>query len=1063
MASSDDECEPVPQAISNYHFVDDADEPISFSKLPVQWNEVEHLDGGKRQIFLHGTADGGLQKVYKQVTAWKFDLSGVKPEISVLSKDMNWINLQKPRKSFIDIIRSSLITVHCLHILRKKPETSGRTLWDHLSKDFSLYEIKPSEDDLLHHKNLINEAVKRDKVLAKSKFLVTFVMEQPRKRKALDEDIGTMTKSGFLDDSEIVDEAEEDGSDEEGELFDSVCAICDNGGELLCCEGRCLRSFHATADAGSDSMCESLGLSDEQVEAIQNFFCKNCESKQHQCFSCGELGSSDKSSGAEVFACVSATCGLFYHPRCVAKVVHRKSDAEAEDFQRRIAAGEPFTCPVHKCYVCKQAENKTEPELQFALCRRCPKSYHRKCLPRRIAFEDMEDEGIIQRAWEDLLPNRILIYCLDHEIDDEIATPSRNHIKFPNIGQKKKMKASDQQHQLSRRDKVAKKERNTVSEDAASKRTVVKPQKCFEKLSSAIKKGDSSKRREQISSGPECSTKKKEKKTSLKPLNKVSSTKVNKSTAYDSENSLGERISALMRDAESSIKLEDIIKKHKIPSRHTHSSRNMADKAITLGKVERSIEAVRAALKKLEEGRCGREDAIAVCEPELVDQIFKWQSKFKCYLAPFLPGMCYSSFGRHFTQVGKLKEIVDMVHWYVQDGDMVVDFCCGANDFSCLMKKRLDEMGKKCSYKNFDILQAKNDFEERDRLYVRPKELPTGSKLVMGLNPLFGNATLANKFIDIVLAFKPKLLILIVPQETERLDKKEKEPRYDLIWEDDELLSSKSFCIPGSVDVNDKQIDQWKLNPPPLYLWSRADWTAKHKAIAQQQGHLSRLQPEPQMEHIPDIPMEDHEFNIENSTMIDDRAQNEEPEELPERAPRVIETGEEGVARNNCKTKVHNSNINNQSYKRKHCEAKIRRGSGATLGSDGRGYKSYLNDMDKKYGNDGEVPSLVQHYGQEEPDSVSQRSSYLVGHDPEFSSPNNRMSALATQRYGPQLDESNHVRMGSSLGSEVPYESGSGFYEPLALRPGFQADPLAFAPGPYHPLAQENSVGWLDE
>lgn len=32
------------------------------------------------------------------------------------------------------------------------------------------------------------------------------------------------------------------------------------------CEGRCLRSFHATAAAGSDSICESLGLSDEQVE-----------------------------------------------------------------------------------------------------------------------------------------------------------------------------------------------------------------------------------------------------------------------------------------------------------------------------------------------------------------------------------------------------------------------------------------------------------------------------------------------------------------------------------------------------------------------------------------------------------------------------------------------------------------------------------------------------------------------------------------------------------------------------------------------------------------------------
>ncbi|KAM7510784.1 hypothetical protein LguiB_009659 [Lonicera macranthoides] len=68
---------------------------------------------------------------------------------------------------------------------------------------------------------------------------------------------------------------------------------------ILCCEGKCLRSFHATVDAGSDSICESLGLSDEQVVAIQNFFCKNCQYKQHQCFACGKLGSSDKSTSAE--------------------------------------------------------------------------------------------------------------------------------------------------------------------------------------------------------------------------------------------------------------------------------------------------------------------------------------------------------------------------------------------------------------------------------------------------------------------------------------------------------------------------------------------------------------------------------------------------------------------------------------------------------------------------------------------------------------------------------------------------------------------------------------------
>lgn len=31
----------------------------------------------------------------------------------------------------------------------------------------------------------------------------------------------------------IVEDVEFDDSDEESDLFDSVCAICDNGGELL--------------------------------------------------------------------------------------------------------------------------------------------------------------------------------------------------------------------------------------------------------------------------------------------------------------------------------------------------------------------------------------------------------------------------------------------------------------------------------------------------------------------------------------------------------------------------------------------------------------------------------------------------------------------------------------------------------------------------------------------------------------------------------------------------------------------------------------------------------------
>lgn len=38
----------------------------------------------------------------------------------------------------------------------------------------------------------------------------------------------------IADDDDMIDEIEEEeGSDEESDLSDSVCAICDNGGDLL--------------------------------------------------------------------------------------------------------------------------------------------------------------------------------------------------------------------------------------------------------------------------------------------------------------------------------------------------------------------------------------------------------------------------------------------------------------------------------------------------------------------------------------------------------------------------------------------------------------------------------------------------------------------------------------------------------------------------------------------------------------------------------------------------------------------------------------------------------------
>ncbi|KAL6535525.1 hypothetical protein OROMI_026899 [Orobanche minor] len=48
-----------------------------------------------------------------------------------------------------------------------------------------------------------------------------------------------------------------------------------------------------------------------------------------------------------------------------------------------------------------------------------------------------------------------------------------------------------------------------------------------------------------------------------------------------------------------------------------------------------------------------------------------------------------------------------------------------------------------------------------------------------------------------------------------------------------------SLYIPGSVDVNDKHIDQHNVIPPPLYLWSHPDWSLEHYTIAQECGHIS--------------------------------------------------------------------------------------------------------------------------------------------------------------------------------------------------------------------------------
>jgi len=218
-----------------------------------------------------------------------------------------------------------------------------------------------------------------------------------------------------------------------------VCAICDDGGSVTCCDGGCGRSFHLDdGDEEEHADCrEKLGLTLEQAKMIINmdegFICKNCQYKQHQCFACGLLGSSDdKSSQPEVFQCSHDDCAHFYHPKCIAQLLYPNSE-EATLFEVEVAAArEKFTCPVHECIECKGVENKNDRSMQFAVCRRCPTVYHRKCLPSDIIFKSRKGpNGSLQRAWDDILPDRILIFCMKHKLVRKLRTPERNHIIFP--------------------------------------------------------------------------------------------------------------------------------------------------------------------------------------------------------------------------------------------------------------------------------------------------------------------------------------------------------------------------------------------------------------------------------------------------------------------------------------------------------------------------------------------------------------------------------------------------------------------------------------------------------
>lgn len=137
------------------------------------------------------------------------------------------------------------------------------------------------------------------------------------------------------------------------DFSDVVCGICRTGGDMICCDGRCLRSFHP----------KCINLNEEDIPEDAPFVCSDCFSGVQRCFICCHFGMEN-----ELVKCSVAYCGKFYHPSCVNTSIDTKN----------------YVCKLHSCDACGDVVINPSKRNTLWRCFRCPKAFDSKHRPRDV-------------------------------------------------------------------------------------------------------------------------------------------------------------------------------------------------------------------------------------------------------------------------------------------------------------------------------------------------------------------------------------------------------------------------------------------------------------------------------------------------------------------------------------------------------------------------------------------------------------------------------------------------------------------------------------------------------